>query len=246
MEIILNKLLPPLVLNQLRQEPEQTHCTHQYSDATIGQSDLVGFTKLASTRTPKEVVKLISELFGEFDALTEKHRIWKIETVGDAYIAGCAEPPLTPSTSPIAVLLFGLDMVESCRQWANRLQRHSTSTVEIGLRVGVHHGECIGGIVGTDMQRYHIFGNFLTVVEVLESTSSEMRVQVSRACKEAVERQLRRGSHAEWPIAFEERTEQHLKTSKGFVHEYDEVGGVTYFVTHGTVRRSECGGNFRW
>jgi len=248
MEHILNKLLPPLVLTELRHVPEteQTSCTHQYKKATIGQSDLCGFTKLASTRTPREVVEFISDLFGAFDALTEKHKIWKIETIGDAYIAGCAEEPLTPENSPISVLLFGMDMVEACERWAAKLRKKSNSPVEVGLRVGVHTGECIGGIVGTDMQRYHIFGDFLCCVEVLESTSVEMKVQVSKASKEAVERQMREETR-ECPLIFEERTEESLKTSKGHIHEFSEVGGKTFLIKEVvSIRRSEGGGIFAW
>lgn len=248
MEHILNKLLPPLVLSELRllPETEQTGCTHLYKQATIGQSDLCGFTKLASTRTPREVVEFISDLFGAFDALTEKHNIWKIETIGDAYIAGCAEEPLTPENSPISVLLFGMDMVEACERWAAKLRKKSTSPVEVGLRVGIHTGECIGGIVGSEMQRYHIFGDFLCVVEVLESTSVEMKVQISRACKEAVEKQMRDETR-DCPIVFEERPDENLKTSKGHIHEFSEVGGKTFLIKEDTrIRRSKGGGIFAW
>merc|ERR1712228_93054 len=108
--------------------------------------------------------------------------IYKVETVGDAYIAGQAEPPLTDNRSPLSVVLFGLEMVKATHAWSKDMGE------AVSCRVGVHTGKCIGGIVGEEMQRYHLFGNLLTGLEVLESTAPEGKVQVSSSCKLACER----------------------------------------------------------
>merc|ERR1712113_428780 len=106
-EYILNTLMPPDVVTELQNNSEhQALPSHDYEMATIAQSDLCGFTKLASTRQPAEVVQFIGELFGRFDRLTDKHGIYKVETVGDAYIAGQAERPLTDKNPLVDVLLF--------------------------------------------------------------------------------------------------------------------------------------------
>lgn len=223
---ILDKLMPPLVVEELRNiRPGAALPSHQYRHATIAQSDLCGFTKLASTKKPTEVVTFMGELFGAFDVLTDKWQVCKVETIGDAYIAGMAEKPLTRTNSPIAVVQFGLDMVRAVDVWARHLG------VDVACRVGVHYGECIGGIVGNAMQRYHLFGNLLVVMDTLEATSVEGRVQVSTACKEEVERQLRDdpGASAE-RIIFVTRAGDELKTSKGEVHTFEEVGGTTYLI----------------
>merc|ERR1719401_1220491 len=170
--------------------------SHPYEHATLAQSDLVGFTSFARTRQPFEVVEFISELFGLFDRLTDKYGIYKVETVGDAYIAGQAELPLTDTNSPVDVVLFGLDMIKATHDWAKKMGE------VVSCRVGVHTGKCIGGIVGTEMQRYHLFGNLLTGLEVLESTAPEGKVQVSRRCREEVERMLKETSQY---IVFRER-----------------------------------------
>lgn len=199
--------------------------SHPFKEATIAQSDLCGFTALASTRSAGEVVKLLGDLFGRFDVLTEKYSIYKVETVGDAYIAGQAEQPLTITHSPIAVLLFGLAMVNETREWAQDLKEQVT------CRVGVHHGACLGGVVGTEMQRYHLFGALMSGVEILESTAPEGGVQVSYACKEAARRALILERKSEDFLLFTERKEESLSTSKGEVHSYDEVGGRTFVVS---------------
>jgi len=218
---ILDTLMPPLVVEKLLKNPKQSH---QYRHATITQSDLCGFTKLASTATPKEVVKFMSQLFGRFDDLADKHGVYKVETIGDAYVAGVAEPPLTKDNSPISVVFFGLDMVRAVDSWSESMQS------EVTCRVGIHHGECIGGVVGTDMQRYHLFGDLLVGLEILESTAPEGRVQVSEACMLEVERQRKGLKEQESKkqvkkkvvihenLKFEQRKDGELTTSKGETH----------------------------
>lgn len=96
-----------MVVEELRDHPvSAAPPSHRYNRAIIAQSDLCGFTQLASTRAPEEVVQFISELFGLFDDLTDKREIYKVETVGDAYIAGQAENPLTLRNSPLSVVLL--------------------------------------------------------------------------------------------------------------------------------------------
>lgn len=217
--------MPPLVVQELRKiRTNEITPSHQYKFATIAQSDLCGFTKLASSRTPQEVVEFMSELFGKFDTLTDTFGIYKVETVGDAYIAGMAEAPLTLANSPTSVILFGLAMVEAVNEWAEKMG------VSVKCRVGVHHGACIGGIVGNDMQRYHLFGNLMSGVEVLESTAPEGMVQVSQASKEAVEMEIVDKSQVP-PLVFEIRSGPHLQTSKGELHNFEEVGGRTFVVS---------------
>merc|ERR1740123_1131605 len=97
------------------------------------------------------------------------------------------EPFLTEENSPIDMIIMGLDMIRAVDQWSRNLN----TGVVVTCRVGIACGEVIGGIVGTDMQRYHLFGPAMGVMEVLECTSLEARVQVDVACKEEVERQLR-------------------------------------------------------
>merc|ERR1712060_597947 len=91
--------------------------------------------------------------------------------------------------------------------------------VQVNCRVGTAYGKCTGGIAGSSMQRYHLFGKLMTDVELLESTAPEGRVQVSTLCKEKL---LERGAKA---FLFEDRTDPHLATSKGDRVEYAEVEG---------------------
>lgn len=226
-DVILRKLVPPLVVEDIRNLPARAPpSSHEYRHATIAQSDLCGFTQLSTTKRPHEVVEFMSDLFGRFDALSDKRGIWKVETVGDAYIAGQAEIPLTLHRSPISVVLFGQDMARAVGDWS------AANGFSVRCRVGVHHGKCVGGIVGTTSQRYHLFGDLIRILDVLEATGREGRVQISQACLREVQRQIREESpsEAEEILGFEPRREAQLLTSKGEVHSFEEVEGVPFLV----------------
>jgi len=221
-EAILKTMMPPMVLDEVQKMPPGTLAHHQYDNATIAQSDLCGFTKIAAGLKPTEVVKFISDLFGLFDKLTDDFGVYKVETVGDAYIGGQAEAPLTVINSPSAVVQFGIAMVHEVTRWSKRLG------VDVCCRVGVHSGSCIGGIVDKEMQRYHMFGPLMQMLEILESTAPEGGVQVSAACRDAVFEERQRKKQTEKPeLVFKERDCPHLITSKGEVHDFGETGGRT-------------------
>ncbi|CAE8607669.1 unnamed protein product [Polarella glacialis] len=163
--------------------------------------------------------------------------VCKIETVGDAYIAGQAEVPLTRENSPrISVALFALGMVEALVEATHNWSRMKGESVS--CRVGIHSGRCVGGIVGTDMQRYHLFGDLLTTLELLESTAPRGRVQISNAYKKSLELELRAGQtvimdSSGMSVSVESRAEPSLMTSKGDVIAYHEVGGATFLLRTG-------------
>lgn len=109
----------------------------------------------------------------------------------------------------------------------------------VGCRVGIHYGQCRGGVVGTDMQRYHLFGELMTVLEVMESCGVQGKVHVSTAAYNEVKRSMVKdglsdlfyvSDGAKDKLIFDLRTDQDLRTSKGEAHSYDEAGGDTYFV----------------
>ncbi|CAK0817387.1 unnamed protein product [Prorocentrum cordatum] len=233
MDSILSQLVPPLVADQLNRRQasrsvslrhKSLECTHSYQQATIACSDLVGFTALASTRTATEVVELVSELFGRFDDLSDVYKICKIETVGDAYIAGQAARPLTSVYRPISVVVFAVEIVQAVRSWSRERD------VPLDCRVGVHTGGCVGGVVGVEMKRYHLFGHLLTVLELLESTAPTGQVHLSRACMQALEEQACAESLCSEILVCAPREELALKTSKGDPVLYHDIGGAPTFV----------------
>merc|ERR1712110_1330176 len=101
---------------------------------------------------------------------------------GDAYIAAMGEAPITQTNSPVRVVIYALKVIELTQSWAER----QGLDISVSCRVGVHTGDCVGGIVGAEMQRYHLFGASVHCVELLESTAPPGSVQISAACYDAV------------------------------------------------------------
>jgi len=221
-EEMLYSLLPPMIVDDLFRHATLA-TSHFYPQATIAQSDLCGFTRLASSLPPEKVVKMIGEIFQRYDELAEHHNIYKVETVGDAYIAGQADAPLTRQNAPWQVVLFGLGLIRTTLEWSE------SSSTPVTCRVGIHTGPCVGGVVGMKMQRYHLFGQLIDSLEVLESTAPEGRVQVSSSCRRAAELSLEQQGTI--VLCFEERSERTLTTSKGVGHNCEKVGGRTHLVS---------------
>merc|ERR1712190_329668 len=123
-------------------------------------------------------------------------------------------------------------MIEKTQNWS-KSRRLDDNGETVNCRVGVHTGSCTGGMVGTEMQRYHLFGHFMSCLEGLESTAPAGRVQVSTACKDSVECQRRTGSlPSDFDfdcLDFEDREGQ-LTTSKGEVVPIEDVGGAPTYV----------------
>eukprot|EP00439_Symbiodinium_sp_Y106_P025803 s1127_g3.t1 len=237
---ILDTMMPKQVVREIAENPDSQQQgrsvavrvedvplpSHKYRLATIVQADLVGFTEMAASREPVEVVRLIEQIFKIFDDLTDFLAIYKIETVGDAYIAGMAEPPLTAHHSPVTlgsktVLRFSLAMVEKLEAWS---LAHGEN---VRVRVGVHSGGCVGGVVGKEMQQpgsasrrlreesvptsrdsadeFVVFehalhlGSAMPVLDLLESTSLPGFVQISTPCMEAVQQEMKSRNRAENP-----------------------------------------------
>lgn len=234
MESILDALLPEMVKQEICHAPQGAELpSHYYHNATICQSDLVGFTKLASTKRHDEVVELVRDLFGAFDDLLGrpgdrgKYDIWKVETVGDAYIAGQADFPFTRTNNPIHVVAFGMEVIKVTKKWSSR------NGFNVGCRVGIHTGSCIGGMVGEEMQRYHLFGDFMSCLEGLESTAPEDGVQVSGSCMNAVLDRIKADNLPADQVKFFARAEKELKTSKGERVPYEDVGGAPTYIVVG-------------
>merc|ERR1712167_470525 len=103
-----------------------------------------------------------------FDQLAEAHGIYKVETVGDSYIAGQTDNGLLSTHHSIAALLrFSIGMITETSTWSAEMG------LNVKCRVGLHTGTAIGGIVGCEMQRYRLFGAIMAGVEKLESTAPE-------------------------------------------------------------------------
>jgi class 3 adenylate cyclase len=168
-ELLLN-ILPAQIVDRL--EAGETMIADRYDDVTVLFSDFVGFTEISSRMPPADLVAELNALFSEFDALCVDNGVEKIKTIGDAYLA-VAGLPGTREDHAAAIAETALGMVHAIE----RLR--STASAEWHIRIGIHGGPVVAGVIGTRKFVYDVWGDAVNVASRLESSSAPGRIHVS-------------------------------------------------------------------
>uniref|UniRef100_A0A182NMQ6 Guanylate cyclase n=1 Tax=Anopheles dirus TaxID=7168 RepID=A0A182NMQ6_9DIPT len=172
-EQLLNRMLPSSVAEKLKLglavEPEE------FAEVTIYFSDIVGFTTIAAHCTPVQVVDLLNDLYTCFDATINAYNVYKVETIGDAYMVVSGLPVRTPDHAE-QIATMALDLLS---QSGHFKVRHLPG-VPLQLRIGLHTGPCCAGVVGLTMPRYCLFGDTVNTASRMESTGSSWRIHMSQ------------------------------------------------------------------
>jgi phospholipid-translocating ATPase len=177
---LLTEMMPKHVFETLR---EQNTVTEKISNATILYADIVGFTQWSSSKTPGEVVNMLSDLFTQFDMKCKEHQVYKVHTIGDCYVAmGYLQSHNRNYQEECKNLIFfALDLVKIIQEV--NLERG----IELNMRIGVHTGDIIGGITGTSIVRYDIYGIDVLIANKMESSGIPGKVKISQKTFELLE-----------------------------------------------------------
>ncbi len=199
-ELLLN-ILPAPIAERLK-SGEQT-IADKLRDVTVLFADIAGFTRFASTISPENLVSLLDKVFSEFDRLVEKHGAEKIKTIGDAYMAvGGLSHHAENHVEFMARL--AIEMQEE----VNRLSQE-LGIIGLSVRIGLHSGEAVAGIIGTKKLNYDLWGDTVNTASRMEAHGEAGKVH----CTEHVFLRLR---HL---FVFSERGEIRVK-GKGLMHTY--------------------------
>ncbi|OMJ86356.1 hypothetical protein SteCoe_12144 [Stentor coeruleus] len=171
-EDLLSKMMPKNVLEKLK---DQNHVTEFIPGVSILYADIAGFTQWSSNKLPEEVVEMLSNLFTEFDQKCVEYNVYKVHTIGDCYVAlgytGTKDRSVAVECYNLA--RFALQLVRTINE-VN--ERHG---INLGMRIGIHTGDIIGGIAGTNIVRYDIYGADVLMANKMESTGMLGKVHIS-------------------------------------------------------------------
>ena len=127
-----------------------------FDNVTIYFSDIVGFTTISHYSSPIEVVQLLNDLYTLFDEILSGYDAYKVETIGDAYMVVSGLPIRNGNRHAGEIATFALDLLHNC----GKFQIKHLPGVPLRLRIGIHSGACVAGVVGLKMPRYCLFGSF--------------------------------------------------------------------------------------
>ncbi|KAM6436701.1 guanylyl cyclase C [Liasis olivaceus] len=191
-------LLPRPVVTSLKEtgrvEPEL------FEEVTIYFSDIVGFTTICKYSTPMEVVDMLNDIYKNFDHILDHHDVYKVETIGDAYMVVSGLPNRNGNRHAVDISMMALDILS----FMGSFELQHLPGLPVWIRIGIHSGPCAAGVVGIKMPRYCLFGDTVNTASRMESTGLPLRIHVSGPTIAILKR-------TDCQFQYEERGETYLK-----------------------------------
>ncbi len=186
-DLLLN-ILPKEVAEELKEHGKAFPTLYQQS--TVLFSDVVGFTQIAEKMTPKELVQQLDTCFHAFDQIVERNNLEKIKTIGDGYLAA-GGLPVSNDTNPQDAVNAAIEMIAYMKELnASRGEQHKEGGIW-QLRVGIHTGELIAGVVGKNKFIYDIWGDTVNNASRMESSGEPGKINISQGTYELVKDQYK-------------------------------------------------------
>ncbi|OWF50658.1 Atrial natriuretic peptide receptor 1 [Mizuhopecten yessoensis] len=172
-ESLLYRMLPRKIAEQLRiGMPVQAEA---FEMVTIYFSDIVGFTSIAAASTPLQIVGLLNALYTVFDDTIKHFDVYKVETIGDAYMIVSGLPEKNGNKHVTEMASVSIALLNVVRHF--KIPHKPTAQLEI--RIGLHSGPVVAGVVGLTMPRYCLFGDTVNTASRMESNGQALKIHIS-------------------------------------------------------------------
>jgi len=180
-ERLLLNILPKPIAERLQKE--QKLIADHFDEVSVLFADLVGFTEFSARKTPTQLVEILNGIFCEFDRLSESHGLEKIKTIGDAYMVVGGLPTAREDHAQ-AIALLALEMQSALTQFNLKIGE------SFQLRIGMHSGSVVAGIIGISKFSYDLWGDTVNVASRMESNGMPGKIQVTGATYERLKEQF--------------------------------------------------------
>lgn len=167
-----------------------------YPEATILFSDIAGFTAWSSEREPAQVFTLLETLYGAMDKIAKRLGVFKVETIGDCYVAATGLPNAKKDHAEVMVRFARATMLKNRQLLVSLEAQLGPGTAELGMRTGIHSGAVTAGILRGEKSRFQLFGDTMNTASRIESTGQKHKIQLS----EDVFKYLEAAGKAHWVI----------------------------------------------
>jgi len=183
---LLLNILPDEIAEELKKFGKSY--ARKHDQVSVLFSDIKGFSSVAETLTPVKLVTQLDEVFGAFDNIIAKYDMEKIKTIGDAYMCACGLP-LPDEENAIKAVKAGIDMQRFINEFglANKIQNLPVFEV----RIGIHTGPLVAGVVGLKKFAYDIWGNTVNLASRMEQHSEAGKVNISGETYKLIKDQFR-------------------------------------------------------
>eukprot|EP00002_Diphylleia_rotans_P006234 TRINITY_DN155_c0_g1_i10.p1 TRINITY_DN155_c0_g1~~TRINITY_DN155_c0_g1_i10.p1 ORF type:complete len:1014 (+),score=220.69 TRINITY_DN155_c0_g1_i10:52-3093(+) len=176
-ERLLHNILPEAVIDKMK--ASNGRLIDVYESASVLFADIVGFTVLSSKLDAKSIVTMLNSLFSQFDMVAEEKGLEKIKTIGDAYMVVCGLPYARPDHAKVTVEM-GLAMAKIVAELPE------IEGLRVNIRIGVHSGSVVGGMVGLSKMVFDIWGENVNVASKMESNGTPGHINVSHVTRQLI------------------------------------------------------------